>query len=158
MRNAEYALGISLEKYEIKKIDFEHAEILAPSYSVPFNIYISFEADKSVAMQIFNTLNLVKYDKNNPRSNDSILCIYADFQTNMWNIKNNSHVEASEKYEKDLHWWKPEIVNKNNLFAAHILYVDSCGGKVVPCNTKYNGRIVGQYVENQQKIYFLIEI
>lgn len=158
----EYLLGTDLSGYEIEELNIEK-KLWSPDYVRPYNVYISFKTTDEDAEAIFSILNLEKYSKSKSiiqYGEDSIFCFYqmSGLVNNFWSIVPKDTSSYNYKETKSIKWWQPDKTNLENSYAFfYKMPMKDSSAKIVPCKDGFDGRIIGQYVPKQHKIYILIK-
>ncbi|MFA6152600.1 MAG: hypothetical protein WC716_14850 [Chitinophagaceae bacterium] len=153
---AEHYLGdIHLDKYGVKEVAIKKLK-LAPEYSFPFYIYISWNIDPTFSEVLFNDLGLVKYDSTKIDYRTTMCIRYPDIKK-FWTIAPLTYGSALKENHPPISWWNVDTNNFTNVYASYYKLNNSGFGKPILCKGKYDGRIVGQYALQQNRIYILIE-
>jgi hypothetical protein len=153
----KYLGGVQLEKYNVEHIFFKKIK-LSPEYALPFYIFISFQVDSSAAMEMFKNLKLIKYDSTQTEDYyDKVMCLrYPDVEK-FFTIEPITYSSAIRQNFRSIEWWHPDTKALHYSYASYYVLNSSDSGMPVLCNKKYDGRIVGQYIHNQKKVYILVE-
>lgn len=147
-------LAINLDDYSHGSLNIKKVK-LSQDYDFPYFVFISISMDSLTAIKLFNKLNMIKYDpiKSTQFYKDA-MCFHYDNVESFFKVSPltfQTAFIANNRYEK---WWHPDSSYLNS-FAGNYELLNYNKGKPVLCNSKYDGRIAGNFYKNNT--YILIE-